>query len=144
MKSGHVIAVAVLACAGACATAQSAICRSEAAAIQGGQYGYNRDKNAAVENESRENASSELVGKCIGGITSVVVVPAFPSLGDIFSRAADKVCHVATARIRDAATLPSLPTLPGIPTTGIPVPVIMPAPRPTPVASGDFWSRIWR
>jgi hypothetical protein len=143
MKSQHRIAVAVLACAGACAGAHSATCRSEAAAVLGGQNGFSRDKNAAVENENRENASSELVGKCIGGITSVVVVPVFPSLGDIFSRAADKVCHVASARIRDAATLPA-PAIPGLPTTGIPIPVTAPAPRPAPLAASDFWSRIWR
>ncbi len=120
-----------------------ATCPPEAAARLGAQNGYNRDKNAAIDTEKRENASSETIGKCIGGITSVIVVPAFPSLSDIFARAADKVCHVASDKIREATTLPGF-TVPGLPTTSIPVRLLPPVAPIAPVTPPSLWERIWR
>ncbi|UUZ54072.1 hypothetical protein LP419_37500 [Massilia sp. H-1] len=91
-----------------------------------------------------ESASSDMIGKCVGGITSVVVVPTFPSLSDIFARAGDRICHVASDRLRDATTLPPLtvPGMPGLPGTAIPV---LPFAAPiAPPAPANFWERIWR
>lgn len=119
-------------------------CPAETAARIGGQQGYARDKLAAIEIEKRESASSETLGKCIGGITSVVTVPAFPSLADILTRAGDKICRVATDKLREAVAIPGM-HVPGLPTTSIPVTVVPPPalPRPaTPPAS--FWERVWR
>lgn len=126
------------------ATAQ-VTCRAQAAATAGAQSGYERDKVAAIENERREGASSDVLSKCIGGITSVVVAPAFPSLGDIFNQAANRVCRVAGDRLRQAATLPAPPGFPGVPTTSIPVPILRQQPlTPPPVSNDSFWNKIWR
>lgn len=121
-----------------------AACPAETAARNGAAQGYNRDRTAAIETEKRESASSEMLGKCIGGITSVIVVPTFPSLGDIFARARDKVCHVASDRIREATSIPGF-GMPGLPSTSIPVPIIPSQPQTVPAsASTNFWERIWR
>lgn len=130
--------------ASVCASSYAA-CRSEAAAIQGAQYGYNRDKTAAIENEKRENASSNVLGRCVGSISSILVVPVFPSLGDIFTKAAEKACRVASDKIREATKIPTL-EVPGVPTTAIPIQFpITPPPAPGKKdTTGTFWNRIWR
>lgn len=120
----------------------AADCPQAAAAREGARRGYERDRAAALEIERRENASSEMIGKCIGGITSVVVVPTFPSLSDIFARAEDNICHVAGNRLREATTLPVL-GIPGVPGTSVPVTIVPPIGTPVP-APTNFWERIWR
>lgn len=142
MKVHHGIALALI--ASVCASSHSA-CRSEAAAIQGAQYGYNRDKTAAIENEKRESASSNVVGRCVGGISSILVVPVFPSLGDIFNNAAEKACRVASDKIREATQIPTM-EIPGVPTRSIPIqfPIVPPPPPSQTDPNSTFWSRIWR
>jgi hypothetical protein len=136
--------VALLSILGAANASADIGCRAQVAAAAGSQYGYEREKAAAIENERREAASSDVLGKCIGGITSVVVAPAFPSLGDIFNQAANRVCRVASDKLRQGATLPS-PGVPGIPTTSIPVPIIsQPSVLPRPATNEGFWNKIWR
>lgn len=118
-------------------------CRSAAAAAQGAQSGYERDRAAAEANEQRESASSDTIGRCLSGVTSIVVVPAFPSLGDIFSNALDKMCHVASRKVRESTKLPN-PTIPGVPTTTIPQPVGAPAPTNRAFPQSSFWNQTWR
>lgn len=142
MKVYHGIALILI--ASACASSHAA-CRSEVAAIQGAQYGYKRDKTAAIENEKRESASSNVVGRCVGGISSILVVPVFPSLGEIFNKAAEKACRIASDKIREATQIPTM-EIPGVPTTSIPIQFPI-TPPPAPIKTdtpGTFWNRIWR
>ena len=125
-------------------TALADNCGPRAAAAAGSRAGLERDRAAAIENEQRESASSSVIGKCVGGISSVVVVPTFPSLSDIFAQAANRVCRVASDKIRQASSLPTL-GVPGMPTTSIPLPVTqLPYAPAAPAPQDTFWSRIWR
>jgi len=140
----RIVCAALLIAVNQAAPAWSADCRSETAAKAGAQQGYERDKNAAIETEWRESASSDVIGRCIGGITSIIVVPTFPSLQQIFAQAAQKMCNVARDKIREAATIPS-GGIPGLPTTSIPIPVTSAPQTTTEADSKDhYWSRMWR
>ncbi|WP_321959533.1 hypothetical protein [Burkholderia cenocepacia] len=81
------------------ASVQAATCRSGSAAAQGSQSGYDRDKQAAQQTAQSEKSSSDILGKCVGGITSVLTAPQFPSLSDIFDQVKNKVCQIASDQI---------------------------------------------
>lgn len=70
----------------AAVNAQAAACRSGSAATQGSQNGYKRDKKAAEEAGKKERDSSDILGKCVGGISAVMTAPQFPSLSQIFEQ----------------------------------------------------------
>lgn len=118
-------------------------CSSAAAAAQGARAGYERDRAAAEANEQRESASSDTIGRCLAGVTSIVVVPTFPSLGDIFSNALEKMCHVASSKVREGTRLPN-PTIPGGPTTSVPLPVGTQAQTGRALPQSSFWNQTWR
>lgn len=148
-----------------CASTPAATCRSQAAAAAGREIGYSRDETAAKRVEQKESQSSDAVGRCVTGITNILVMPTFPSLTDIFTTAVDRVCTVAIDRIRDG--LPPAPAVPGqggVPNPTVPPwpalplpparPIAPPAPATTATAgtgpssgaaaSSDFWRAIWR
>ncbi|APO88911.1 hypothetical protein AB8807_22330 (plasmid) [Xanthomonas campestris pv. olitorii] len=81
------------------ASVQAATCRSGSAAAAGSQSGYERDKQAAQQTAQSERSSSDILGKCVGGITSVLTAPQFPSLSDIFDQIKNKVCQIASDQV---------------------------------------------
>lgn len=142
-------------------------CRSQTAAVAGSRSGYDRDKVAATQVEQKESQSSDVVGRCVSGITAISVVPTFPSLSDIFNAVVERACTVAIDRIRDVSvsvasgipavgdtpgspSLPSWPSLSGMPgSSGSPAsPASTPlstAPATTaPATITDLWRAIWR
>jgi hypothetical protein len=147
----------------ACTSVSAAPCRAQKAAELGSKAGYLRDKTAAEEMEKRASESSDVLAKCIKGITTVTVVPTFPSLTDIFTGVMEKACKVSIDKVR-AALPPGIsgipvipgptgpgdlvrpvPGVPGVPSarTAIPSPIAGPPPEPT-SKSAELWKRIWR
>ncbi|MCC7005932.1 MAG: hypothetical protein IT497_04735 [Ottowia sp.] len=92
----HIIIATFLLCT---TIAQAATCRSGNAAARGSQQGYERDKQAAEQVAKTEQSSSDILGKCVGGITGVLTAPQFPSLSDIFNQVQNKVCQIARNQI---------------------------------------------
>lgn len=86
------------------ASIQAANCRSGSAAAQGSQSGYQKDKQAAEQIAQNERSSSDILGKCVGGITAVITTPQFPSLSDIFDQVKNKVCQIASNQIYGAVS----------------------------------------
>lgn len=89
---------------GAPAPAQAAptTCRSGTAAAQGGQSGYENDTKKADEAEQRDREVSDILGRCVGGVTGILTIPTFPSLDEIFKRIKDQVCYIASSRVHEA------------------------------------------
>lgn len=150
----------------ACTSAGAAPCRAQRAAELGKEAGYLRDKTAAEEMEKRASESSDVLAKCIKGITTVTVVPTFPSLTDIFAGVLEKACKVSIDKVRAAlppgmSGVPVIPGLPGVPrgpgdlvrpVPGIPgvptAPTVVPSriggtPPEVPSKSAELWKRIW-
>lgn len=73
----------------------AATCRSGEAAMRGGEAGLARDQDAADSTETAEKLSSDILGKCIGGITGIFGTTAFPDLSAIWQMIKDKVCSIA-------------------------------------------------
>lgn len=120
-------------------------CRVAYAAKAGGDAGLARDQAAATTAADTERTNSDTLGKCITSITSITVVPTFPSLTDIFNAAATKMCRLA------GDAIPRVPPI--VLGTGIPLPagsLPIPAPLPLPgnprsaAPPSDLWSKIWR
>lgn len=122
-------------------------CRAGDAAKLGSDAGLVRDQAAAMQTAQKERSNSDTLGKCITGITSIQVVPTFPSLMDIFDKAAKKMCALASGAI------PNGPIF--IPGTGVPaatvgtsqapaLPVGVPTSGSLPASSSSFWSKIWQ
>lgn len=99
MKTASEIILALL--MAACATAQSATCRSGDAATIGGKIGYERDKQAATQMAQKENSASDILGKCVNSVTSIQTTPQFPSLSDIFEQVTQKICAAVTDEINN-------------------------------------------
>ena len=99
MKTGREIMLALLMVA--CSTAQSATCRSGDAATIGGKVGYEKDKQAATQMAQKENSASDILGKCVSGVTSIQTTPQFPSLSDIFEQVKQKICKAVTDEINN-------------------------------------------
>lgn len=151
----------------ACTSVSAAPCRAQKAAELGSKAGYQRDKTAAEEMEKKASESSDVLAKCIKGITTVTVVPTFPSLTDIFTGVMEKACKVSIDKVRAAlppgmSGIPVIPGLPGVPAgpgdlirtvpgipgvpaaaTGIPSRIGGSAPE-QPSKSAELWKRIWR
>ena len=79
---------------------QAATCRSGEAAMRGGEAGLSRDQSAADSNETAEKTSSDILGKCIGGITGIFGTTSFPDLSAIWQMIKDKVCSIASSQVR--------------------------------------------
>ena len=89
---------------GSAASGQAATCRSSTAATQGSQAAYQRDVQAAQQTAQRERSSSDILGKCIAGVTGVITAPQFPSLSDIFDQIKNKVCQIASDQVNGAVS----------------------------------------
>lgn len=75
-------------------------CRSGSAASEGSKIGFQREADAANAQANSNKTSSDTIGKCVSGITSIkVTVPTFPSLDDIYKEVEDKVCQAASDAI---------------------------------------------
>lgn len=81
-------------------SAQAATCRSGEAAMRGGEAGIARDQNAADANETAEKTSSDILGKCVGGITGIFGGASFPDFSAIWQMIKDKVCAIASQQVR--------------------------------------------
>lgn len=139
---------------------QAATCRIGTAASQGSQNAYQRDAQAAQETAQRERSSSDILGKCVAGVTGVITAPQFTSLSDIFAQVKNKVCRIASDQVNGAVSdvnsqiggvmsgitgqinntgigqvIGSVPAVGG--------PVIQPVPAGSP-QSATFWSNIWK
>jgi hypothetical protein len=84
---------------------QAATCRSGEAAVRGGEAGMARDQAAADSNETAEKLSSDILGKCIGGITGILNTTSFPDLSAIWQMIKDKVCSIASSQVRGAVSM---------------------------------------
>ncbi|MBY0240847.1 MAG: hypothetical protein K2X55_16160 [Burkholderiaceae bacterium] len=155
MRARYIMIITIVV---ACTSTSAAPCAAQKAAERGSKTGYERDKTAAEEMEKKASESSDVLAKCIKGITTVTVVPTFPSLSDIFAGAMEKVCKVSIDKVR--AGLPPgmsgvparpgdlirpVPGIPGVPTVPTGVPSRSGgAPTETASKSAEFWKRIWR
>jgi len=123
-------------------------CRAADAAKAGGDAGLARDQAAATETANNESANSDTLGKCINGITSIVVAPTFPSLTSIFEAATTKMCKLASDNIPRVPPIDPATVIPllsnGVPPTPLATPGDHPSTPETPVSSSSFWSKIWR
>lgn len=103
MKSlPRALLVALLMCSAF--SVQAASCRSGEAAVRGGEAGMARDQAAADSNETAEKLSSDILGKCIGGITGIFGTTSFPDLSAIWQMIKDKVCAIASSEVRGAVS----------------------------------------
>lgn len=164
MRAKLLIVIATLV---ACTSASAAPCAAQKAAERGSKAGYERDKTAAEDMEKKTSESSDVLAKCIKGITTVTVVPTFPSLSDMFAGVVEKACKVSIDKVRAGlppgmSGIPVVPGLPGVPTgpgdlirpvPGIPgvsaAPIGVPSrsggtPPDTASKSAELWKRIWR
>jgi len=82
--------------------ASAAPCRMAEAAIKGSQSGYERDTTAAIETAEKDMSASDVLGKCVGGISAVVNAPTFPSLSALFDQVFDRVCRAARNEVQGA------------------------------------------
>ena len=125
-------------------------CRAADAAKVGADAGLARDQAAAMATADNEKTNSDVLGKCISGITSIIVVPTFPSLMSIFDAALTKMCKMASdaiPRVPNFNLAAGIPVIPGgiVPAPGqVSVPVNISPAATIPAASSDFWSKIWR
>lgn len=117
----------------------SATCRSGEAAARGGQVGYERDTKAAEETAKKTASWSDVLSKCVGGMSGVFNGGAFPSIEGELQKLKDKICGAAREQVAKATsgingaiggatggTVGVTPTLPGG------------------NASDEFWSEVWR
>ena len=144
------------------ASVQAATCRSATAAAQGSQNGYQKDVQAAQQTAQREKSSSDILGRCVGGITGVITAPQFPSLSEIFDQIKNRVCRIASDQVNGAVNdanqqingalggingqiqgtgIGQVIGAGNVPTIG--GPMIQPTSPGTPQTS-TFWSSIWR
>lgn len=161
MKTGIRIVGTLLLCIAT--GTQAANCRSATAAVQGSQTAYERDVQAAQETAQKDRSSSDILGKCVGGVTAIITMPQFPSLSQIYDQIKAQICRIASEQVNGAlndVTGQINGALGGItsqiPTYGIgPIPIVPPITPPVihPTAQGGntnsaqspaFWSNIWR
>lgn len=153
----HTVLIALLCTA---VHVQAATCRSGSAAAQGSQAGYKRDQQAAEQAAQSELSSSDVLGKCVGGITSVLTAPQFPSLSETFDQIKNKVCQIASSQVNSAisdvngqingAIGDIYSKINGA--AGSQIPIRLPTPTvpsvqqtaPGSSASSAFWSDIWK
>lgn len=144
--------------------ASAVTCRSGTAAVQGGQAGYGNDTRKADETEQKDRSSSDILGRCVSGVTGILTIPTFPSLSDIFNAVKEQVCRIASAQVHEAVgsvTGQIDEALRGVNDTARQIPgqggsVIVPVPVTPPVginaapaansssSLSDYWQRIWR
>lgn len=137
------------------AGASAAPCRSQTAATRGGQAGYEADRRGADQTEQQDRSASDILGRCVAGITGVATIPTFPSLASIFEQIKNEICRIASQQVHQAVGNVSIQidnAMRGIPTQGhvVTVPITPVAnastasPDSAPTSTPDFWRRIWR
>jgi hypothetical protein len=77
-------------------------CRSGLAASRGSQTGYERDRKGADQTEQQDRSASDILGRCVSGITSVATIQQFPSLSEIYEQIKTQVCKVASEQVHAA------------------------------------------
>jgi hypothetical protein len=110
-------------------------CRSGDAAARGGQTGYERDRKGAEQTEQQDRLASDILGRCVSGITSVPTLPTFPSLSDVFDEVKTRICRIASVEISAISSGSS----PRASTATSPI-----APASPAASSSDFWADVWR
>lgn len=95
----HTAACLLLLCMLSASAAQAATCRSAEAASRGAEVGYERDQQAAKETEDQTLTISDMLGKCVGGITGIGGMTTFPSFGDIWDQIKNRICSVVRNQI---------------------------------------------
>ncbi|UST77169.1 hypothetical protein [Pseudomonas siliginis] len=79
-------------------------CRSGEAAVRGSQSGYEEDKKAAEATVENDLSFSDILGKCVGGVTGIKAGPTYgPSetFGDWADKIFKQVCSIARDKIND-------------------------------------------
>jgi TraL protein len=84
--------------------AHAATCRSAEAALRGGEVGLKRDQDAADQTVLADRTSSDILGKCVGGITGIMGTTSFPDLSQIWEMIKDKVCSIASSQVDGAVS----------------------------------------
>jgi len=91
--------VSSLLLAATCGSATAATCRAGSAAAQGAQHGYERDMGVAAEETKKNMERTDMLQQCVGGISSLGVTNAFPSLGDQINQQINKICYAVRSKI---------------------------------------------
>lgn len=95
----HTTACLLFICLMSASAVQAATCRSAEAASRGAEVGYERDQQAAQETEEQTLTISDMLGKCVGGITGIGGMTTFPSFGDIWAQIKNRICAVVRNQI---------------------------------------------
>jgi hypothetical protein len=130
---GHVLLICTLLTAAS--TTFAGPCRSGDAAARGSQTGTERDRKAAEQTEQQDRMASDILGRCVSGITSVPTMPTFPSLSDVFNEVKTRICRITSVEISSA----SADSSPRASTATSPITPASPA-----KSSADFWTDVWR
>ncbi|WP_137808421.1 hypothetical protein [Pseudomonas sp. G(2018)] len=88
------------------ANVNAATCRSGEAAVRGSKSGYEEDKKAAEQTVEDELSFSDVLEKCVGGVTGIKAGPTYgPSetFGDWAEKIFKQVCSLARDKINDVA-----------------------------------------
>lgn len=80
----------------------AATCRSGTAASKGAEAAYEKEVNAINKQSENSKSSSEIIGKCISGVTGVIVMPTFPDLSGVWEQMINKICKTASDQISNA------------------------------------------
>ncbi|MCU1738070.1 MULTISPECIES: hypothetical protein [unclassified Pseudomonas] len=86
------------------ANVNAATCRSGEAAVRGSESGYDEDKKAAEQTVEDELSFSDVLEKCVGGVTGIKAGPTYgPSeiFGDWAEKIFNQVCSLARDKIND-------------------------------------------
>lgn len=73
-------------------------CAVAEAAVRGSQAGYDRQVDAASRVADMNREVSEIVGNCVGGISSIITMPSL-SIGGLFDAIIDRVCRAVNTEI---------------------------------------------
>lgn len=100
--------------------ANAVTCRAAVAATAGGQAGYDKDKKASDAWSQRENQVSSGFEQCLGDLSTMITVPMFPDLSQIFNKITQEVCNAARDKVQQY--IPSeIDPWGNIPTNDIPI-----------------------
>lgn len=86
------------------ANVNAATCRSGEAAVRGSKSGYEEDKKAAEQTVEDELSFSDVLEKCVGGVTGIKAGPTYgPSetFGEWAEKIFNQVCMLARDKIND-------------------------------------------
>ncbi|AXQ51012.1 hypothetical protein DZC31_30350 (plasmid) [Stenotrophomonas rhizophila] len=84
----------------------AATCRSGEAAVRGSNSGYEEDKRAAEQTVQDDLSFSDVLEKCVGGVTGIKAGPTYgpsESFGDWAELIFKQVCNIARDKISEVA-----------------------------------------